>query len=971
MILYSVLGVVALVLLFVLWRTVGRAPRRWRGLKRAAALLQQGKWHEALDLVRKLRHIGTPSSAWIERFHDAEGQCLRLAADAALKEKKFEEALGHLVRAAHVLGESEVEARVKVQSAMLDEVRRLFSQTTHGDQRAIHELIDRLLLVQSPSREASFWQGLAYLRGGDPRRALDALQTSRTGEARALVLDDGLGELAQPAQVATPGASFIDPPLYIGAILLRQGQAKEALRFLTEANRVDSNCPVVTVQLGAAMIAAGGDTQLAVRALQRALGRCQQWSDNPARVWTEGFPEGRSYVRKLAAAHPFVCPLWGADLAPLWQQAHLALGQGLYKMGAYQEAADLFTKAIQHGAPSLAVVRGLGLSLARVGKYDDAFKHLRIAHEMEDPKDRITAGYLALCGAMGKPALPEDKPRNIAWAIGLVMQFNAPGDKEWVALINALFHEAREEKVSLGLDEQLYLCEHLVSVNATDPQAAQGYHHLQATFPQAVRSEYAWLYCRAAQEHKVTGAQALALFARTFAEREAAAAFFALQGWSFDDLEFAFLERAAALEPGRFPAILGPDYAPRGEALLLERSVRDEQVGQLEAARADAEILHRLAPYSPRALDRLAQLHYRHGDADQALRLLEEWHAAQPHDPKPLVRLALLLHERNAPTESLARLHAALERSQGLQRARTAFLGARLALTRPAGVDKNAGPEGSGFHADALGAAQHFLEICLRDDPRHPDALWCLAAVRWLRGDETALAQQVSAMDQAQVADPRFRYFAAVCRLAAHDFPGALEVCGCLAQHTDFSVPAPQRDGDLEQVLDVATEAAYLAALAQLGLGNRPAAIAALRPIAELKGSPSASHAQALLGALCFEERRYDEASQWWQKLDAKQRAAWKLGDSLAAAMFLAALQAYQGGRFEEAAEKLRTAGRLGWRERRLGALLVLALFRAGQEKIYPGLVRGEAAASSSPAAPFQDPAAAAPVPVNDSVQPQ
>jgi transposase len=45
------------------------------------------------------------------------------------------------------------------------------------------------------------------------------------------------------------------------------------------------------------------------------------------------------------------------------------------------------------------------------------------------------------------------------------------------------------------------------------------------TFPQAVRSEYAWLYCRAAQQHRVEGDHALALFARTFFEKEQASAF--------------------------------------------------------------------------------------------------------------------------------------------------------------------------------------------------------------------------------------------------------------------------------------------------------------------------------------------------------------------------------------------------------------------------------------------------------------
>src|SRR5262249_36336101 len=160
----------------------------------------------------------------------------------------------------------------------------------------------------------------------------------------------------------------------------------------------------------------------------------------------------------------------------------------------FQEAADVFGKLLQEGAPSLPVLRGLGLALARLGQYDTAFKHLRTAHEMEDPKERSTAGYLALCGARGKPTRPEDKVRNVAWAIRLVDQFTAPGDVEWAGLVNAIFAEARALGLSIDANDQIYLCEHLLSVRATDPMAAEAYHHLAGTHPEDLRAEYAWLF---------------------------------------------------------------------------------------------------------------------------------------------------------------------------------------------------------------------------------------------------------------------------------------------------------------------------------------------------------------------------------------------------------------------------------------------------------------------------------------------
>ena len=168
-----------------------------------------------------------------------------------MTDHQFEEALRCQLRLAQLAGETEASAKSTVQAAMLAEIRRQFSITTLSDAKPLQELIARTLLVQSPCAEASFWQGLCFLRAAIWNRP--AVRLRRRAAAQPL--------------------AHVDPPLYLGALLLRQGQAKESLKFLTEANRIDGNCPVVTLQLGVAMIAAGGDTQMAVRALQRALGR--------------------------------------------------------------------------------------------------------------------------------------------------------------------------------------------------------------------------------------------------------------------------------------------------------------------------------------------------------------------------------------------------------------------------------------------------------------------------------------------------------------------------------------------------------------------------------------------------------------------------------------------------------------------------------------------------------------------------
>lgn len=924
-----VAAAIVLAIVAVFWQLYAPGPRRRRGLKRLRHKLQQGFWQEALEHLERLRKIGLPSQSWHKRFDQAEGECLQAGSRASLYEKQFEEALEQGTRAAALLGNAELEVRQTVQAAMLEEIRSLSSASRMGETRALFELIGRTLLVQSPCREASFWQGLCHLRAGQPNEAVEALQVARTGAAKTLVLDDALGEFTTGA-AAAPTNPMIDPPLYIGALLLRQGQAKEAMRFLTEANRIDANCPIVTLQLGAAMVAAGGDTPFAVRALQRALGPkgLGLWADDPQRMWVEAFPDNRSYIRKLAAKYSFICPVFGGDMQVLTRQGALALAQGLFKLGNFQEAADQFAKSLAEGAPSLPVLRGLGLSLAKLGRYDEAFKHLRAAYEKEEVKDRLTAGYLALCGAKGTVTDPEDLPRNLAWAVRTVTPFTAPGDTEWTYLINAIFTEAWDHNIPLELDDQLYLCEHLVSVDACDPLAAVAFHHLYATNPQALRPEYAWLFCRAAAQHKVEGEHTLALFAVTFADPAAARQYYEQRGWSFADVEYAFLERSAALAPGKFPEILGPDYPARAEQFLLARSLEQEQAGRAEAALTTTFILAKLAPHNGPAQDRLACLYHRAGKDDDAQAILALWQQMHPHDPLPRVRRGVLLQNQGQVAACRQVLREALELCAGKRRAEIAFLAARLSLQAAL-----AGPQVDPASVDA---AHDFLLDCLRVCPEHETAQWHLAAVRWLQHDQAGLARQAATMTDENVAEPRYHWFAALCRLAAGDWAGVLAACRRFADRSESGQHAADHpNGTPGPTLTLNTEVEYLAGLAHLETQNYSAAAQALTLPAQATMSPTVNHATALLGLSFFHQQQHEAAVQRWQSLDAGHRAAWKLNETLATTVFLTALEAFLQGRFEQAAEKLRQAGKLGCRDRRLGPLLVLSLFKAGQQVVY------------------------------------
>jgi tetratricopeptide (TPR) repeat protein len=941
---FGAVALFVLLMLVAVWLIWGRGPRRRRGLRAARKQLNAGDWQNALEQIKRVRAIGSPGASWLKTFGQFEAECLHAAAASAIENKKFEDALELGQRAAQILDEPEHEVRMNVQNAMLREIRRLLAKA--GETNAATDLIVRTLKVQSPCREASFWLAMCQLRNGLTEQGLKQLQVARTGVNKAFSIDDGFSDAAAPGAPPAPPSTFIDPSLYIGALLLRKGQAKESLRFLTEANRMDANCPFIKLQLGAAIVSAGGDTKYAVRALQGALGPkgFGMWRDDPQRAWVEGFPENRSYVRKLAGEFTFSCPVFGDDMKFLFRQGNLALAQGQFKLGAFKEAADLFDKVLKEGAPSLPVLRGLGLSLAKLGRYDDAFIHLRTAHEMEEEKERLAAGYLALCGAAGKPSRPEDKLQNIAWAIQLVTKFNAPGDVEWIGILNRIFAEARQNAIPLTSDDQLYLCEHLVSLKSCDALSAQAYHFLIATEPALMRPEYAWLYCRADQEHDVNGEQALALYTAMFAQAEPARAFYAEQGWDFDDVERMFLRRAAEKAPGRFPEILGPDYTPRGEQLLLAKAHQQEEAGEREAALATIEILVKLSPSNTSAMDRAAGLHYRAGRIEPAYQLLEQWHQTQPTEPLPLVRQAILLHQQGHDPVAFGKLQHAMNLSNGKRRANIAFLGARLALQSYLVPNPN-----HTVDVGTLPAVLDFLGDCLTNDPSHAHAQWCLAAVRWLQGDVAALAGQGDAMQNAEVADPRYHYLAALCHLLGNRPEAVVAACQRIAQPTGTNGSNTQRQ--------FAVEAGYLAALAHICVNQPRPAIDALKPLTFDPKSPTLPYAQALLGEVLFRESRHDEAISAWQALDAQKRQAWALSEPMAQTTFISALESMQKAQYEQAAEKFRQAGRLGYRDRRLGPLLLLALFKAGQQAIY----KGETAPVPTRQEPSAEPVASVP----------
>src|SRR5208282_4838975 len=170
------LGFLVSVALLVGWLVLGRRPRYRRVYARARRLLDDGDWEAALDLVRPLQDRRKLSAAWQGRLRSLHDECERAAGDAALREKRYEESLGHYQKVTALLSSDTGALRSRVLDSMLGEVRRLFA-TCPGKEgsRYVQELVERILVIESPCPEASFWQGLCLVRDGRLELARAAL----------------------------------------------------------------------------------------------------------------------------------------------------------------------------------------------------------------------------------------------------------------------------------------------------------------------------------------------------------------------------------------------------------------------------------------------------------------------------------------------------------------------------------------------------------------------------------------------------------------------------------------------------------------------------------------------------------------------------------------------------------------------------------------------------------------------------
>src|SRR5262249_38279563 len=205
-------------------------------------------------------------------------------------------------------------------------------------------------------------------------------------------------------------------------------------------------------------------------------------------------------------------------------------------------------------------------------------------------------------------------------------------------------------------------------------------------------------------------------------------------------------------------------------------------------------------------------------------------------------------------------------------------------------------------------------KTALREEPGHPRALCCLAALRAATGRFNDLAELAPAMRYVACSEPRFHLLAAACLFAAEDFPAASE-------HARRVLADPA----------LAPEGHYQAGILNLRLGERESAASEFREAVVASGA-ALDEARFQLGSLQLQNGVFDAAITWWQAIDPQKRPAWGLEETLQRTVFIAGVDALRAGDYQGAAARLVEAQGLGCPDSRLASLLPAVLLKAGRQ---------------------------------------
>jgi tetratricopeptide (TPR) repeat protein len=847
------------------------APRE-RGLRRARGLLASGDWKSAFAIADSLRDPRHSDPEFDRRVRYFEGDCLYQAAERSMQVGKYTEALELMRGAGDRLGLPEVEFDKRIIELLLAEIRRRVA--TEPASVEIERLAAEVLRITAPHPETSFWLGWHHLHGEKLAAAVEAFQDA--------VADENAPEAA----------------LYLGALLLRTGRPRDALRWLSQAARLAPENPVIQWQLGAAILESSGDPAAAVKALERATAPTGLAAQivAPKLIWCQTLPP-TAWLAQLTRRNPINCPLGWHQVEQSLSQARRLLATALERCNRATDAAAVYYQAFSAGDDSPAVRRGLGLSLARAGLYDDALPHLQAAHAQENPPSALTTGYLAICTARASSTTPDEHAEHLRDGIKVLTSLEVRGDVEWARLARELYREIETAGVQVSADQLRELSLILASVGATDPTAIEIYDLLAAQ-PSTIPHEVAALYVRSAVDRNFHGAHDAVLFARAFRDRDQLRRYFAERKWDFAQAERTYLSRWAERQPGRYPDAPGPIYAAVAERFLIDQSRAAEKAGLSEGARSAVELAQKLGPTRTMTLDRLAELAYRDGDRATALRYLDDWVRHHPNDPRPLVRRALIIFRDNNFDGALELLAEACDKLAGPSRSQVLLVTARVALS-----------------AQQHEIAEELLEQARQIAPAEADPLLALTALAWQRGDYEKVASYAESLERVRGTDPFRSFFTALAQAVAGN--DSLAEAAFATAETDPKLAA---------------DVAHLRATLLCWHGQDEQARAALEKASSPVG-PLADLVTALRGQLAWRTGDYPSACTAWQSTPPERRRAWQLEQPYAVASFITGWHDLQTGRPSEALDRFRAARAAGNTADLLPILECIAWQRSGAKQ--------------------------------------
>lgn len=843
------------------------SPRE-RGLRKARTLLAAGDWKTAFAIADSLRDPLEPDPPFDRRVQYFEGDCLYQAAERALQNSKYAEALELMRGAGDRLGLPEVEFDKRIVGLLLAELRRRVSSDPASIE--IERLVAELQRVSAAHPEAAFWLGLHHLHAKKYEQAVNAFQ-------------DALADEQVP-----------DAAIYLGALNIQADQPREALRWLGQAARQAPDNPVVQWQLGDAILESSGDPAAAVKALERATGPAglMKYVSDPNGMWIETLPP-ESWLAQLTRRMPVPCPLGFDRPDQALSSARRSLATALERCNRSTDAATVYYQAFSSGDDSPLVRRGLGLSLARAGLYDDALPHLKAAQAQESPPTPLTTGYLAVCTARATSTTPEEHAKNLLQGIDVLTGLEVRGDAEWARLARELYREVETAGVKLTSIQFRELSQILASVGATDATAIEVYDQL-AEEPDQVPADVAALYVRAATDRNYKGLHDAAMFDRAFRDRDSLRRFFAERKWDFTTAERAYLTRWVERSPGRYPESPGPIYAAVAERMLIDESRQAQVEGHYDTARTLSELAFTLGPTRALTLDRMAEMAFRQDDRAEALRLLGEWTKNHPADPRPLVRRALIELQDGNVDSALELLAEACDKVSGPGRGKLYLVTARVALT--AGHNE---------------IAEELLEQARTAIPTDPDPLLALVALAWKRGDYDRVASFAVLLERLRGDDAQRSYFAALAHSIAGNETSA-EAAFATASSTD----------------NWKNDTAHLRATMLVWQGRDAEALESLQSVRGDSGL-SIDLIRGWTGQLAWNRGEYSAAWKAWDALPAERRSQWKLEAAFNTATYLAGLQAMEAGQADDALRLFRQARNAGFSHPNLAAMESIVWQRA------------------------------------------